>query len=387
MLEAERPPAEPVLAIRVGSVRRQEQLEVGQHFLLPHPGSESCALEVTLFQQLASQDIPDESKSEVTCSIPVRTPNGEASQVKLRVRRSAAELASQSPKAPAAQDSMGLNRGRDYMDQHHLQQRIQSLIQDVLREQPDDPFRYMFEQLRRYKASEAEKSQEPAPPAPPAPKVPKVEDAVLPVESAPKAAAPVQESAKAPLVPVAPAKPRPPEHKAPRSGRSFVNPSAKEEVAQRKAQSWQEARQLTRAVIRTVLQASGCMRVAEESLREHAQKDAARELVSGILSRAREKAVAKALSSMTVHEQARLTVRMLLRESAVRVSPEYKRALARWTIHCAFRGAANIIGSKEDMWKDCFIGDHASRRVSLPMPIVFLNAESSWGNWLSGGSK
>merc|ERR1719150_863492 len=96
------------------------------------------------------------------CGIHVRDTDGEASRVKLRIRRNREALAAndkiETPKAPAAQDSVGVTR--DYLDHHQLQQRIQSLIQDVLREQPDDPYRYTLEQLRR---SQAAKGAEPVP--------------------------------------------------------------------------------------------------------------------------------------------------------------------------------------------------------------------------------
>mmetsp|Transcript_49637 Transcript_49637/g.141965 ORF Transcript_49637/g.141965 Transcript_49637/m.141965 type:complete len:366 (+) Transcript_49637:63-1160(+) len=361
ILEADNPPVKSVLAIHAGSVRRQQKLEVNQPFVIPHPGSLNCAVEVTVFQQLASHLLPDDGKPEATCSIPVRRPDGAASQVKLLVRRGDQAMTVPEPtKSPASQDSLALARDyRDYLDHHQLQERIQGLIQDVLREQPDDPYKYMFEQLRTSKDTKA----------------------VPPVQNVCKQAAP-----QAPLVPVPPPKPR--EQKAPRTGRTFASSDVRDEATKRDMRAAaEENRQIARVVIRNVLQTSGSLRVAKESLREGVRRDTSRQLVADVLGRAREKAITKAVSGQAAHEQARCSLGLVFRNASVRLSPEYLRAQTRWTIHCVFRGAANIIGDDEDMRKRCFASDFTLRRGSVPTPIVLLNAESSWGNWLSSSPK
>lgn len=169
MLTANNTPSKPILAIRAGTVRRQARLEVNQPFKIPHPGSDQRAVEISLFQELASELLPDDVKQEVHQSIPFWKPDGTTSQVKLCIRRGAALAASKAPKSSAAQDSLG--NKTDYLDHHQLQQRIQSLMQDVLREQPGDPYRYMLEQLKTYRAepaADANASQSSVVPHPPA---------------------------------------------------------------------------------------------------------------------------------------------------------------------------------------------------------------------------
>eukprot|EP00930_Biecheleria_cincta_P092910 TRINITY_DN8299_c0_g1_i3.p1 TRINITY_DN8299_c0_g1~~TRINITY_DN8299_c0_g1_i3.p1 ORF type:complete len:208 (+),score=42.95 TRINITY_DN8299_c0_g1_i3:59-625(+) len=147
-LEAKNLPPKPVLAVKTGSVRRQVKLEVNHPFVVPEPGSSSVQVELALFQQLASQLLPDEGTAETTCAIPVRRPDGTASQVKLSIHRGA----SAASKAATEDDTLGVTK--DFLNQHHLHRRVQGLIQDVLREQPQDPYRYMLTQLRKVQAGE-----------------------------------------------------------------------------------------------------------------------------------------------------------------------------------------------------------------------------------------
>eukprot|EP00434_Breviolum_minutum_P031831 symbB.v1.2.028154.t1/scaffold2955.1/size66548/2 len=75
--------------------------------------------QVSVFQQLASQLLPEDGKEETKCTIPVRRPDGTATQVRLEIRRDAQEK----PK-----DGQSI---QDYLEHHKVQQRIQSLIQEI----------------------------------------------------------------------------------------------------------------------------------------------------------------------------------------------------------------------------------------------------------------
>eukprot|EP00747_Dinoflagellata_sp_TGD_P020823 gnl/TRDRNA2_/TRDRNA2_128078_c0_seq1.p1 gnl/TRDRNA2_/TRDRNA2_128078_c0~~gnl/TRDRNA2_/TRDRNA2_128078_c0_seq1.p1 ORF type:complete len:151 (-),score=28.51 gnl/TRDRNA2_/TRDRNA2_128078_c0_seq1:184-636(-) len=121
------------------------------------PGS----VKLSVFQQLASQVLSFDGKDEVLCNIPVRKLDGASSQVRLRVRQG-------EPAKPqaATEEAMGLN----YLDTHQLNQRVQKLVEDIVREQPEDPYRYMVQQLRKTKEQEGKSSNvEPKSPLVPKP--------------------------------------------------------------------------------------------------------------------------------------------------------------------------------------------------------------------------
>lgn len=154
VLETKNTPATPVLAVQVGaSPLRQAGLEVGRPFLVPRSGEGAeLPVEVVLFNQMANAALPD-GCTETSCSVPVKKPDGSSGEVKLSVRRTA-------PKSGAAADAtVGPKPGNDYLDKHGLTEKVQGLIEEVLRDQPDDPFRFMLDRLR--------KSKEPLVPKPP----------------------------------------------------------------------------------------------------------------------------------------------------------------------------------------------------------------------------
>eukprot|EP00929_Paragymnodinium_shiwhaense_P021915 TRINITY_DN14163_c0_g1_i1.p1 TRINITY_DN14163_c0_g1~~TRINITY_DN14163_c0_g1_i1.p1 ORF type:complete len:281 (-),score=85.22 TRINITY_DN14163_c0_g1_i1:163-1005(-) len=193
------PPQKPVIAVQVGaSPLRQASADAGRQFLVPRPG-EGTALpvEVQLWRHLASGTIAEESSSETLCSIPV---NG--TQVKLRVSRTG--------KKEGIEKEATAKMSNEYLDKHKLQAQIQGLLEDVLRVQPDDPFRYMITQLQRRKGGDGSESPTPAPTAGKAPEATKT------AEATPAPA----------IVPKAPAGP-PPDKKAPRNfGQGGLKPQA-----------------------------------------------------------------------------------------------------------------------------------------------------------------
>lgn len=141
MVNASNLPPKPILAVHAGSVRRQMKLEMNHPFVLPNPG-EKTSVEVSVFQQLASQLLPEDGKEETKCTIPVRRPDGTPTQVRLEIRRDGSQ---EEPK-----DGQCI---QTYLEEHKVQQRIQSLIQEVLREAPEDPYKFMLQHLREIQAA------------------------------------------------------------------------------------------------------------------------------------------------------------------------------------------------------------------------------------------
>jgi len=272
-------PLKPILAIHAGSVRRQAKLEVNRPFAIPHPGSLQCSVQVSLFAQLASQVLTDDGEDEAICTIPVRRPDGTASQVKLRVRRAGEGAAKQAQGASKAEEA---EVAREYLESHNLQQRIQTLIQDVLRVQPDDPYRFMLSQLRS--------SQDGARPA---------------------------------VVPVPPAAPPPGHQSGPRKGRHVV------------------------------ASAGGA---AADRADDEDDVDGAKRLLADLLKAA------------TPREQVRLALARAYQRSAAILSPEYHRAVTRWTLDLALLNACNLIGGDQEKRDACFDPDDETEFEPLPQP-------------------
>jgi len=359
-LDADNLPPKAVLAVKTGSVRRQVKLEVNHPFVVPDPGKSSAQVELALFQQLASQLLPDEGTADTTCAIPVRRPDGTASQVKLSIHRGASSLAS---KAAAEDDTIGVTK--DYLDQHHLQQRVQGLIQDVLREQPQDPYRYMLTQLRKVQAGEET-----------LPEMPLQEGAALAAAAAETAAAAIPP--EKPKEPEEPLVPRPPDKPKPSGARPA--PAAGRQIkVQVDTKSWK----LSTHVVRTVLESPRVRKVGEDSIRMGVAKQQSVGMTSSILEQAREKAVKKALGGATPKDMAKVLVRASIRTAAVYLSKEYNRALTKWSVSYFLHQAVQVIGEQGDKH-----GVLSSKVIETkePTPIVLLDTSASWAEWLSPAS-
>lgn len=95
-----------------------------------------------------------------------------------------------------------------------------------------------------------------------------------------------------------------------------------------------------------------------------------------ILGSVKEKLIIQTSKANDSHFLARASVCMSMRGAAVLLTPEYHRAVTRWTVHVALRGAARLMGLKRG-------SDSGGRRISIPTPIVFLESErSGWGDML-----
>lgn len=263
MLESINMPAKPVIAVHFGAARLHAKLEVNQPLMIPR--ATTSLIEVVVFHQLASQLIPDEGRPEVSCSIPVRRPDGtDGAQARLRIIR---KVSSETASKPA-EDC--LEKTRAYLQHHQLQEQIQNLIQDVLRGQPGDPFRYMANCLKETKAKRtSDKFSQGA----------KLEDMVA------TAAGETSEQ----LIEVL--NPRPPE--LPKTSGSRPTPAGGRKFKVTNVADSSDSRlELSRSVVRMVLCMPKCQLVAEQSLRQATLKDAA----CGLASRALEQAMERCMS-------------------------------------------------------------------------------------------
>jgi len=147
VLEAQNMPKKPVVAIRMGGSLRHVDMALNTPFNVPVHGLQDNRIKVSLYEQLGTQIIPDaadELESEVT--VPVRSPDGACSQVKLKVRRG--QDLSTGPNFRTSSIDV-----EDYLGHHQLEARMQSLFEIVLKQQPQDPYRCMIEELQRVKKS------------------------------------------------------------------------------------------------------------------------------------------------------------------------------------------------------------------------------------------
>eukprot|EP00927_Polykrikos_kofoidii_P053635 TRINITY_DN48226_c0_g1_i1.p1 TRINITY_DN48226_c0_g1~~TRINITY_DN48226_c0_g1_i1.p1 ORF type:complete len:409 (+),score=54.87 TRINITY_DN48226_c0_g1_i1:99-1325(+) len=400
VVEAQGPPSRPVLAMHTGSVRRQAKMEVNQPFILPHPGEMGCSVDVALFQELASHTLRNACQAEVVCKIPVRKPDGGTSQVKLLVRPSVAAS------LPRRVDDTS---GKDYIDQHNMQSHIQSLIQDVLRDQPGDPYKYMLEQLKQSQAIKATGGAHKVMSA--AVEVPAAKNACkTPSEqlmSPSQATPPETDKAEVsePLVPRAPAAPRRPDQPRPvhtgrvvrlsggsGSGNGVLQtlsqpvtqacegkPKAGEiqaspEIASVRGSS--EARACAKVVVGHVLRMPSCVNVAVESIKEDERITFARKVYRLVLPIARQNCM---VPEATIRQQGQTLSQRLYNRSSVLLSPEYNRSLGISVLQFVYKQAAAIISAKEEWAEEDFLKGEERR---VPTPIVHLTSSNSWSQWL-----
>jgi len=351
VLSAVNCPAKPAFAISMDAVQGQMMHELDRPMVLPHPGSAGCSVEVELFEHLASQQLPSSVDSYSICSVPVPRPGGTISEVQLQVRRSCAIVDPASPPLPnmprsgcsptvlkvgATGDVASLDK--EYFDRHDLHRRVQSLIQDVLRVKPDDPFRYMREQLQQQQQElqqEQEQEQQcfgatqdtklqPPPAPPPSPQPPPLQPKTLQargMEGSAKLALPMFGKTQVPaanpvLLPRVPClPPQPPS--GPKTGRN----------------SWNMPKSMT-----PVQQEPASQGANGSSLDMRAcAKQEAKVLVSMIMSRACVKT-----ELQLIRKQARASVGDIVEVALRRADSENKRRLTRFSVTSLLRSAATM---------------------------------------------
>lgn len=150
MLEAENTLRKPVIAMRAGNSLRHAELALNQPFHMPLRGVQDSRMKVSLYETLGTQTIKDADEAESVCDVPVRTPDGKCSQVKLRIRRG--------PPATGPNFKSSSVGVENYLNVHQLEARIQSLFEIVLKKQPQDPYRCMIEELQKIKRSGGEET-------------------------------------------------------------------------------------------------------------------------------------------------------------------------------------------------------------------------------------
>jgi len=142
-------PSKPVLAIRLGvdgrPARVLRRLEVGKPFTVPHPGQSPVPVELTLFQELVSQDLPEFNEKESFFSMPLRQLDRSCTQVNLCMRKKAA--------VPKVDDERQARQARvkEYLERHQVTQHIQDLLREVLTKEPSNPYQFMLQQLQQKK--------------------------------------------------------------------------------------------------------------------------------------------------------------------------------------------------------------------------------------------
>ncbi|CAK9031498.1 unnamed protein product, partial [Durusdinium trenchii] len=313
-------PPKPIIAVHAGGVRRQMKLEVNHPFVLPKSGA---LVEVSVFQQLASQLLPEDGKQESKCTIPVRTPDGTATQVQLEIRRDAA--LQDKPK-----DGQSI---QDYLETHKVQQRIQHLIQEVLREAPEDPYKFMLQQLREIQATTPKRGSRP------------------------------QEV----LLPQPPDKPKPPGSRpAPAPGRSIVTP---------KVQVDKSAWKASRHVLRSVLESPRCRKVGEESVVHGVCHKAAQGMTKCIMDLACLQVVNEVSGRNEVRAVASTVVKATLASASRMIYLQKSGILAKLAIRLALVGAIDRLGSDE--YPGCVDQYH-------PDDLAAVTAASFWEEWLAG---
>lgn len=389
MLEVTNLPSKPVLAIHAGSVRRQAKLEVNRPFVIPHPGSQTGPVKVSLLQQLATHVLPHDTTPEVFCNIPVKTLDGRSSEVQLRIRRGEAANAGKQQKTDG-----NMEVTRDYLEHHQLQQKIQSLIQDVLREQPENPYKYMLQLLKLQKSGVAVQESAPTAAAPSAaredaqPLAPRPPEQPKPSGTRPIAS---QQETK----PMAAKPPEIPKPDVGRGGRPVIKTPAKPNEADVEGglledsptimrQPQGEFQIAARFCVTNLLRMPKCKKSAEQSLRTSARMSAAKSIAGLVLTSIKEKITAEACKVAPIvgsRSLARASLALAMESAAVMLSPENHRALSKWTRYVAYNGGAEILG-----YKKLSEQEEEARRSSMPQPIVFLGeGNSSWGSWLCTG--
>lgn len=406
IVEAANVPSKPVVALHVGTVRRQVRMEVNRTFQVPHPGSEA-AVQMTLFQQITSQALLlDDGEKESMCSIKVPGATGEASgsEVQLRVRRCDPSSYGKSPICDKLEDA------REYLVKHQLQQRIQSLIQDVLKAQPDDPYGFMLQSLKKDKLKpesckqeigeasaaikEAEKPQASPPPVRESLKeaaeakaeprmVPKPPECPKPVNDSPRKVgsfkATSQEAAPPPSVPAA-------EAKAP------VEEEAKSSALVGREDARSEARKVARASIGMVMMAPRITDQAWASLREKVQAETSSAIAASAVAVSSQAVIDKVQRCQDPKYQARASILLVLQNLAPFTTREHHLALTRYATNSLIRAASSCISRGDAQRRqECFTkaSEHPddSGNLSVPKPIVSLASEGgSWGSWLGATS-
>eukprot|EP00931_Biecheleriopsis_adriatica_P094931 TRINITY_DN68566_c0_g1_i1.p1 TRINITY_DN68566_c0_g1~~TRINITY_DN68566_c0_g1_i1.p1 ORF type:complete len:185 (+),score=40.27 TRINITY_DN68566_c0_g1_i1:75-629(+) len=136
VLEAEGLPPDAIITFKVGSERKQSIIQVGQSCKLPRVSTSSCTVSILRHVGTAELPVPKDSKDVAT--VQVQPADGRARKVILR-----SSAAKKTDHSTAKEEWKANGQALDT---------VQTLMADVLREQPADPYAFMLRQLRSSQA-------------------------------------------------------------------------------------------------------------------------------------------------------------------------------------------------------------------------------------------
>jgi len=379
ILDATNVPTKAVLEINTGSIRGQARLQVNQSLFVASPCSIS-AVEIALFQQLATQRVVDD---EPYCSIPFQRADGINSQVQLQVRRQQKD--SKGTIGFPRRQGMG-STSIHYLEKHKLKEKFEDLIQDVLREQPDDPYKCMLEALKKARSASGPSNTR---------VVKDASNSRASKHAGSGSASEQQEEggdacSKTDPCDVPPATsphhsliPRPPKGPAPaRKGRSLLGMHIATERSEcgtgcPRAQ----AVSMARIVITTIMHSPSVQRAAQGAAHETVHKELAHGLAAQILTSARTQAKVETNDVDDVGLLARAAIRGVLRRCSI-----HSQALAHFVVRMSLKGAACRMASQENL-QIANVRSVEDVQRFFPAPIVSSGVEQGWGQWLTHQSK
>jgi hypothetical protein len=237
------------------------------------------------------------------------------------------------------------------------------MIQEVLREQPSDPYKYMLDLLKKSRAEPVSRPIE------------------VPAEAGASTKNPEAVTVEQPL------EPRPPENPKPTNARPGSKKIAPAPAKQKIVVKRDEAHQIAYRTIRLVLRTPKCLEVAVDSLKESECHIKAQSLTASIMSKAKEKAVVRATCGASVRDQARASIMMCLQDAFVTTSRVYAQSLSVKVRAACYTGAVKIITANPE-WETSESLLSAEDQKNLPSDHVMLEGGgSNWSSWASSPSK
>mmetsp|Transcript_33137 Transcript_33137/g.60766 ORF Transcript_33137/g.60766 Transcript_33137/m.60766 type:complete len:237 (+) Transcript_33137:98-808(+) len=154
VLEVQNVPSTAYISISSGSVHQQAHLEVGKPLLFPAKAAEG-KISVSLYEQLGTATMASQKGKEDVVVMPVKSGSGITTQVKLRTR-------CPDGRPPSMDDSNGSqglpSASWQYLGQNDLQNVVSSLLHEVLRDRPQNPYAFMAGKLKQHRGKKVNPS-------------------------------------------------------------------------------------------------------------------------------------------------------------------------------------------------------------------------------------
>mmetsp|Transcript_21539 Transcript_21539/g.49211 ORF Transcript_21539/g.49211 Transcript_21539/m.49211 type:complete len:238 (+) Transcript_21539:47-760(+) len=148
VLEVQNVPSTAYISISSGSVHQQAHLEVGKPLLFPAKAAEG-KISVSLYEQLGTATMASQQGKEDVFVVPVKSGNGTSTQVKLRTRCPGGRPPSMEQCNGNAQ--ILPSASWQYLGQNDLQNVVSSLLHEVLRDRPQNPYAFMAGKLKQHR--------------------------------------------------------------------------------------------------------------------------------------------------------------------------------------------------------------------------------------------